>query len=199
MSICSDKTRGFSSCMRDGLATYRAQTNQAPAQDADTALLMHLDSRLPDGATTSGCPSWVTGKYATALEFHGADGASFPAAAITGNVGTIESWVQLKGNGTNDAAWLITVYDDIGGWQMISACGYGVGYTIESHAVKVEYFDGDTLIGTTTNYPYTLTWTNASVGTHTIKAKATDFANLSTVSAPMTITVDGATNSLSNH
>lgn len=54
---------------------------------------------------------------------------------------------------------------------------------------KVEFFNGSTLLGTVTQSPYSYTWENVEPGTYTITAKATDNGNLSSTSAPVTITV----------
>lgn len=54
---------------------------------------------------------------------------------------------------------------------------------------KVEYYNGSTLLGTTDKAPYSFTWENVPQGTYTITAKAIDNGLLSTVSAPVTVTV----------
>ncbi|MDP5172660.1 MAG: Ig-like domain-containing protein, partial [Bacteroidia bacterium] len=55
---------------------------------------------------------------------------------------------------------------------------------------KVEFFRGNTLIGTDTNAPFTATWTNAAAGTFALTAKATDNDGLSTISTVVTIVVN---------
>ena len=58
---------------------------------------------------------------------------------------------------------------------------------------KVEFYDGNTLIGTATSSPYSITWSNAedegSSG-FPLTAKAYDSAGFATVSSPITITVN---------
>jgi len=39
---------------------------------------------------------------------------------------------------------------------------------------KVEFYNGNTLLGTSTSSPYTYSWTNVAAGTYSISAKATD-------------------------
>jgi RHS repeat-associated protein len=58
---------------------------------------------------------------------------------------------------------------------------------------KVEFFDGTSLIGpgTASGSTYTRSWTTASIGTHTITAKATDNNSAVTTSASRTIRVNG--------
>ena len=54
---------------------------------------------------------------------------------------------------------------------------------------KVEFYNGATLLGSSTSSPYTFNWTNVSVGTYSITAKAYDNLNASTVSTAITIKV----------
>ena len=58
---------------------------------------------------------------------------------------------------------------------------------------KVEFYDGNILIGTATTSPYSITWSNAedegSSG-FSLTAKAYDSAGFATVSSPITITVN---------
>ena len=57
---------------------------------------------------------------------------------------------------------------------------------------KVEFYDGNTLLGTATSSPYSITWSNAENegGSFPLTAKAYDSAGFATVSAPITITVN---------
>ena len=54
---------------------------------------------------------------------------------------------------------------------------------------KVEFFDGATLLGTVTSPPYQLTWTSAAVGSHVLRAVATDSLGQTGQSANVSITV----------
>ncbi len=56
---------------------------------------------------------------------------------------------------------------------------------------RVRFYNGSNLIGTSTNTsnPYTFDWMNVPVGTYSITAKATDDANATTSSVPLTLTV----------
>ncbi len=55
---------------------------------------------------------------------------------------------------------------------------------------KVEFYNGTTLLGTDNTAPYTFAWTGVDMGTYTITAKAYDNGQNSTVSAPVTFTVN---------
>lgn len=62
--------------------------------------------------------------------------------------------------------------------------------TISSGTISnVAFYDGTTLLNTDNTSPYAYTWTNASVGTHTIKAIATG-SNGNTSSASVVVTVN---------
>ena len=54
---------------------------------------------------------------------------------------------------------------------------------------KVEFYQGTTLLGTSTVAPYTYTWTNAANGTYALTAKAYDNLNATTTSTAVNITV----------
>src|SRR4051812_8170130 len=55
---------------------------------------------------------------------------------------------------------------------------------------KVEFFEGGTLIGTQIGPPYSVVWTKAPPGSYMLSAKATDNSGVSTISSPVSITVD---------
>jgi beta-glucanase (GH16 family) len=54
---------------------------------------------------------------------------------------------------------------------------------------KVDFYNGDTLIGTDTSSPYSFSWLNVAAGTYMLVAKATDNENAVTASSSITITV----------
>lgn len=54
---------------------------------------------------------------------------------------------------------------------------------------QVEFFRGTVSLGVDTSSPYSVTWSNASAGSHAFKAVATDNQGASTTSATATITV----------
>ena len=55
---------------------------------------------------------------------------------------------------------------------------------------KVEFYNGATLIGTSTTSPYSFTWTGAAAGPYSITAKATDNSGAVTTSAAINTTVN---------
>ncbi len=56
--------------------------------------------------------------------------------------------------------------------------------------VRVEFFDGDTLLSIDTNAPFSFTWSNANVGSHTLVAKARDNGLAVTPSTSVTVFVN---------
>ncbi|WP_273703776.1 Ig-like domain-containing protein, partial [Candidatus Accumulibacter vicinus] len=54
---------------------------------------------------------------------------------------------------------------------------------------KVEFLDGASVLATLTASPYTFTWNNVPVGSHSLTARATDSAGGVTTSAARTMTV----------
>jgi fibronectin type 3 domain-containing protein len=61
---------------------------------------------------------------------------------------------------------------------------------------KVDFYNGSTLLGTSTSAPYAYSWANVPAGPHTLSAKATDNAGATTTSAPVAITVTGGSGTL---
>lgn len=57
---------------------------------------------------------------------------------------------------------------------------------------RVEFLNGNTVIGTATAAPYAFNWTNVAAGTYLLSARATDNANASTTSAAVSVTVNAA-------
>lgn len=54
----------------------------------------------------------------------------------------------------------------------------------------VEFYQGETLLGTVTASPYTYSWSGAEAGTYTLTAKAIDNNDVANTSAPANITVE---------
>lgn len=55
---------------------------------------------------------------------------------------------------------------------------------------SVEFFNGTTLLGTSTTAPYTFAWTNVAAGTYALTVRATDNLNAQTTSAAVSVTVN---------
>jgi len=59
----------------------------------------------------------------------------------------------------------------------------------DDSVAKVEFFDGATKLGEDLSSPYTLAWTPAATGAHSITARATDNLGLAATSAAVVVTV----------
>ena len=56
---------------------------------------------------------------------------------------------------------------------------------------SVKFYNGSTLLGTSTSSPYTFSWTNVAAGNYSLTAKATDANGVSTSSSAAAVTVSG--------
>ena len=63
----------------------------------------------------------------------------------------------------------------------------------DGNVSNVEFYDGNTLLGSDTSAPYSINWSGASVGNHTLTARATDDNSESTTSQPIQIEVNNGT------
>jgi endoglucanase len=57
---------------------------------------------------------------------------------------------------------------------------------------RVDFFQGTTLLGSSTSNPYSFVWNNVAAGTYALTAKATDNGGAATTSATVSITVNPA-------
>ncbi|MEN2284500.1 Ig-like domain-containing protein, partial [Algoriphagus sp. SE2] len=60
----------------------------------------------------------------------------------------------------------------------------------ENQIARVEFFSGNTLIGSVTSAPYEINWNNAPVGSHALKTRVTDQGGLSAESGLVNINVN---------
>ena len=58
-----------------------------------------------------------------------------------------------------------------------------------STIAKVEFYNGTTLLGSSTTAPYSFTWNSVAVGNYSLTAVATDNYGIQTTSAPISLTV----------
>lgn len=123
-------------------------------------------------------------------------------AIATDNNGAVATSpaVSVSVNNGNSLPTNVSFISPLGGTNF----GPGTNITLSATArdldgsiTKVEFFDGAALVGTstvpTTGDVYTVTWTNASVGSHALTAQATDNSLGATQSSIVNINVVGAT------
>ena len=58
---------------------------------------------------------------------------------------------------------------------------------------RVDFFEGATLLGTATNNPFMFTWTNVTMGSYSLTARATDNQGATSTSSPVNVTVNSST------
>lgn len=63
----------------------------------------------------------------------------------------------------------------------------------DGSVTKVEFYNGSTLLGTSTASPYSYSWTSVAAGSYSLTAKATDNGGAATTSSAVSITVSGST------
>ena len=63
----------------------------------------------------------------------------------------------------------------------------------DGSVVQVDFYAGNTLVGTDTVAPFGTVWAGATAGTYALTAAATDDLGATTTSAPVSITVNGGT------
>jgi len=76
--------------------------------------------------------------------------------------------------------------------SLTATASAGSGATI----ARVEFFNGPTKLGEDTSSPYAWSWTGVSGGTYTLTATATDSLGQVQTSAPVIVTVTGASNTV---
>jgi RHS repeat-associated protein len=87
----------------------------------------------------------------------------------------------------------VTITNPLSGAQFSSGANISISATAAAASgltiTKVQFFKASTLLGTVTAAPYNFTWNNATTGSWTLTAKATDSAGGVTTSSGVTITV----------
>jgi parallel beta-helix repeat protein len=103
-----------------------------------------------------------------------------------------ESAVLIKNGGITNTAPSVSITNPVTNTSFaapasvtISAATADTDGTIS----KVDFYEGNTLLGSDNTSPYTFTWNNISAGNHSITAKATDNGSLVTASAAVAISV----------
>ncbi len=122
-----------------------------------------------------------------------AGGARYTAIVRGANNGTGVGLVEIFGLPSGMAAITSPAPGmTVGSAFMIEATAAPSRGTITS----VSFYDGGTLIGTTTTAPYRFAWTSASPGNHALTAVALDSGNAMSASPPVNVTVIAGAGSL---
>lgn len=168
--------------------------------DARTAIT------VPTRSITVGLPSAITGAKSHRL----ADDGSMSSSTLTINGGSISGLqitdrivvLELSGSGTPTN---VPPVCSVAVNPASSTVGTSITLTAtasdsDGSVVKVEFFNGTTKLGEDTSSAggWNFTWSGAAVGTHSIKAKATDEDGAATTSAAATVTVKATTAPVGN-
>lgn len=146
--------------------------------------LLSTDNSFPYSYTWTGIPA---GTYVLTAKAFDNGGASTSSSEVTIHVNTNQPSVVNITSPLNNST--------------VS----GTSVTIEATATdpdgsitKVEFYDGATLIGSSTTQPFVMVWNNPAVGIHDIIVKATDSNGGVTTSSTVIITVSSATSLISS-
>ncbi len=60
---------------------------------------------------------------------------------------------------------------------------------VDGQVVKVEFYNGSTLLGSASQAPFTTVWNGVAAGTYSLTAKATDDKGATTTSSPVSVTI----------
>ena len=112
---------------------------------------------------------------AKAIDDDGAATTTTPASTITVNAPPTAS-ITSPANGAV-FRWRPTI--------TITATATDPGGSV----TKVQFRNGNTVLGQDTTAPYSYTWRNVATGSHTLRVRATDNASAVTTSAPVGIRV----------
>ncbi|TYP75827.1 Ig-like domain-containing protein [Aquimarina intermedia] len=148
----------------------------------------------PTGSCTA--PVWVSGQAYNGGDVVSLDGREYKAKWWTNQnpVGSSD-WEDLGacdggGNPPNGAPQ-VSLTSPSGGQSFVQGTTISINANAsdtDGSIAKVEFNVDGSMIGQDTSAPYTINWT-ASLGNHTITAKATDNDNKSTTSTAVTVTV----------
>jgi calcineurin-like phosphoesterase family protein/Big-like domain-containing protein/purple acid phosphatase-like protein len=169
-----------------------------------------LELRDGNGGLLQANDNWKDSPYKQTIIDSGVPpGHDLESAIVAGLLGNGTSYTAIV-RGTNDDTGIgvVEIYALLSGQAAITtpANGATVGsaFTIEATATtpigsisSVSFYDGNTLLGTDTTFPYRFDWTNASVGSHALKVVAYDNNNNATPdSAIVNVTVVAGAGSL---
>lgn len=103
-----------------------------------------------------------------------------------------QSAVLIKDNLVQNVAPTISLTAPVANTNFAAPASLTINATAsdtDGRVTKVEFYNGNTLLGTDTISPYTFTWNNVSAGKYSITAKATDDQASVTTSAAVSVSV----------
>jgi probable HAF family extracellular repeat protein len=91
-----------------------------------------------------------------------------------------------------DSSFTVTLTNPVNSAQFAAPTNVTIGADVSDsygNVTQIQFFAGTNLLGTAASSPYSVTWTNAPVGTYALTAIASDDVSLSATSAVVNITV----------
>lgn len=178
----------------NGVEVLRSNMPDGPVSFNTTALLAVEPTNVI--ATPISTAPFVVGTNVIAVEVHQVNSLSSDLSFA------LELIAEPGGPVTNNTPPNVAMFQPTNGATFTAPANIELRTTAsdleDGQPVQVEFLDGTNQIGVATFFPtlcpancpyYSLTWSNAPVGVHTLRARATDSAGASTLSAPIQITV----------
>jgi phosphatidylserine/phosphatidylglycerophosphate/cardiolipin synthase-like enzyme/regulation of enolase protein 1 (concanavalin A-like superfamily) len=103
------------------------------------------------------------------------------------------------GTAVNDIPPTVSITSPVSGATYTAPAAVTITATAsdsDGTVARVDFYAGNTLLGSSTTSPYSFTWNNVPAGTYSLTAVATDNANATTTSSPVSITVGGGASTL---
>jgi hypothetical protein len=116
-------------------------------------------------------------------------------AQFLDSAGTRRDYFTLrKGGGTANAAPTVAITSPTQNASYTAPSDVNVTATAsdsDGSVMRVDLYDGSTLLGTAMNAPYSFVWKQAPAGSHSLTCKATDDVGMTKTSAPVNVTING--------
>jgi hypothetical protein len=132
---------------------------------------------------TSGVYNPATNTFTTPRTFIVTSSPSYNSSSITLSSGAI-----------NSAPTITLATPTVSGNAPATVNLSATAADVDGSIIKVEFFNGATLLNTDLSSPYSFSWTNVAAGTYSITAKATDNLNAVTTSSIRVVTVNSVVN-----
>jgi beta-glucanase (GH16 family) len=120
----------------------------------------------------------------------------FAPNSSTGDVYYVDNLRTLAASSTANAAPTVSLTSPAAGASYTAPASLTLTASAadsDGSVAKVEFYQGSTLLATSTASPYSYTWAGVAAGTYSLTAKATDNQGASTTSGAVSVTVGAAT------
>jgi hypothetical protein len=123
------------------------------------------------------------------------DGPRLDAKFLRENATIADSFTIIKSSGTPNIPPAVSITSPASGASFTAPASITISASAsdsDGSVAKVDFYQGASLLGTSTTAPYSFTWTNVTPGSYTLTARATDNLGAESASAPVNVTVNGA-------